>query len=125
MGFSPNQVAIDRIKALLDDGEPKEVGYLIAHIEALIPTSEAVRDFLHMTELAVRYTKLDPSDPNIPYRARHWRSNILIINVVRLPNYERFGKQVRKVPSLETINKQHTTQQHRTTTTRKQAQQWI
>ena len=102
MTFSPNRLAIDRLKTILDDEQTREIEYLIAHVEALIPTSEAVRDYLHMAQREVKYINLDPSDPTIPYRARRWRARLLIYNICYMPIYERIGKQVRKLPSEET-----------------------
>jgi hypothetical protein len=114
MTFSPNRVAIDKLKTLLEDGEAKDFEYLIAHIEALIPTSEAVRDYLRKAKREFKLPNLDPSDPTIPYRARRWRAHLLIYNICYLPVYERTGKQVRKIPSSE-ITTTKTTQQHNNT----------
>ena len=102
MARSPNQAAIDKLRSILEDGELREPEYLIAHIEALIPTPEAVRDYLHMAQNHRDYLNLDPSDPSIPYRSRRWRAGQLIRNLVRHQSYERVCRNVRKVPSEET-----------------------
>jgi hypothetical protein len=102
MARSPNQPAIDKLRSILEDGELREREYLIAHIEALIPTSEAVRDYLHMAQNHRDYLNLDPSDPSIPYRSRRWRAGQLLRNVIRHGPYQRVCTKVRKVPSEET-----------------------
>lgn len=107
MAFSPNRVAIDKLKEILDDGQPREQSYLIAHIEALIPTSEAVRDYLHYAKRSTQCgLNVDESDPMIPYRARHWRSMSLLRNLALSKDYERVGTKVRKSPKSE-ITAQH------------------
>jgi hypothetical protein len=112
---SPNQAAIDKLKSILEDGELREREYLIAHIEALIPTSEAVRDYLHMAQIhPINYPGVDPSDPSIPYRSRRWRASQLVRNLVRHESYERVCMKVRKVPSKETSSTSNT-QQHNNT----------
>jgi hypothetical protein len=106
-------VAIQRIKSILEDGETKELEYLIAHIEALIPTSEAIRDYLHMAQGNPKFKNVEPSDPSIPYRSRRWRARQLIRNIIRNGPYERICTKVRKVPSQETSTQQD--QQHNNT----------
>jgi len=109
---SPNQAAIDKLKSILEDGELREREYLIAHIEALIPTSEAVRDYLHRHQIEpLKYPGVNPSDPSLPYRSRRWRASQLVRNLVRLHSYERVCMKVRKVPREETL----TTHQHNNT----------
>ena len=110
MTRSANQAAIDKLKTILEDGQFKEVEYLVAHIEALIPTSEAVRDYLRMAQRQPTFQNIDPSDPMIPYRARRWRSHLLITNLCYSPFYERDVKQVRKVPSQEISTTSNTQQ---------------
>ena len=110
MTFSPNRAAIERLKTLLEDGEAKDFEYLIAHIEALIPTSEAVRDYLRKAQRESKLLNADMSDPTIPYRARRWRAHLLIYNICYLPIYERNGNQIRKVPSLEISSTSNTQQ---------------
>ena len=99
-----NRAALDKLKTILEDGQPRDVQYLVAHIEALIPTSEAVRDYFHMLSIRQDY-KPDPSDPNIPYRSRSWRARKLIENLTKVSGHERIGKQVRKVPSSEELGR--------------------
>ena len=100
MNPTPNRAAIEKLKTILEDGQSRDVEYLVAHIEALIPTSEAVRAYLHDAKRR-HYDFLDLSDPDIPYRSRSWRAHFLIRNLVRLSGHERIGNQVRKVPSSE------------------------
>lgn len=104
MGIEKYPEVYSRLKALLEDGKPKDVGFLIAHTEALIPTSEAVRDYLSMANLHP-LLKVDPAAPDIPYRSRHWRARRTINSLLSRPDYERIGKQVRKVPRSEELGR--------------------
>jgi hypothetical protein len=107
---SANRVAIERLKSILEDGEFREREYLIAHIEALIPTSEAIRDYSHMAQRDPKFKNVVPSDPSLPYRSRRWRAGQLLRNVIRHGPYERVCTKVRKVPSEETSSTSNTHQ---------------